>query len=346
MAQQIFIDGIGISSYRSFGSEIQRIGPLEKINLFIGQNNSGKSNILLFLHKHYKNAVEEEATPSNQNSTLRNTMLKFEGLDKHLGQNFGEMNIAIGLKIEGEKYAFLLYNRFSTFKAYLERILKSKTLTKGKNIAWFLYKTSDQYSGTHSAHLLDTPGAAIFHVRHSEGVSKVESVYTSSEKSHICADLGYRASDLLQANYIVWVEGPSDRVYINYWISAIDPELIEGLHYSIMFYGGRLLSHLSAEEKDFKEQEINKFIDLRSLNRNISIVIDSDREQEDSSINGTKQRIVEEFNTGAGFAWVTKGREIENYVGPNSLEVKCSPLSRQKNIKVKTDNCTDKRQAK
>ena len=49
----IFIDGIGLSGYRSFGDKVQRIGPFGKINLFIGKNNSGKSNIIKFIHEHY-----------------------------------------------------------------------------------------------------------------------------------------------------------------------------------------------------------------------------------------------------------------------------------------------------
>src|SRR6266566_1391356 len=49
----IFVLGFGLSGYRSFGPELQRIGPCQKINLIIGQNNSGKSNVLHFLHDHY-----------------------------------------------------------------------------------------------------------------------------------------------------------------------------------------------------------------------------------------------------------------------------------------------------
>ena len=45
----VYIDGIGISGYRSFGNKICRIGPFGKINIFAGQNNSGKSNILNYL---------------------------------------------------------------------------------------------------------------------------------------------------------------------------------------------------------------------------------------------------------------------------------------------------------
>jgi predicted ATP-dependent endonuclease of OLD family len=168
---------------------------------------------------------------------------------------------------------------------------------------------------THSAHFLDLPEAAIFHVRLESGVSIVEPAVTDKAKSSICSDLGYRPSDLLQANSVIWVEGPSDRIYINHWIHAVDPALKEGLHYSILFYGGRLLSHLTANDP-----EVEEFISLRRLNRHITIVIDSDRSKADEPINSTKKRVVDEFNQGPGFAWVTQGREIENYVAPYLME--------------------------
>ena len=38
-------------------------------------------------------------------------------------------------------------------------------------------------------------------------------VDTYRDSCHILDDLEARASDLLQANGIVWVEGPSDRIY-------------------------------------------------------------------------------------------------------------------------------------
>lgn len=102
--------------------------------------------------------------------------------------------------------------------------------------------------------------------------------------------LGYRASDLLQCNAVIWVEGPSDRIYLNHWIRAVAPELVEGVDYSIMFYGGRLLSHLSADDS-----EVSDFISLRKLNRNVAVVIDSDRCSSRASINTTKQRVSAEL---------------------------------------------------
>lgn len=185
-----------------------------------------------------------------------------------------------------------------------------------KLIRFINEKTNNQYFiTTHSAHLLDTPKASIFHIRQHQGESIVEKASTDKQKAAICEDLGYKASDIMQANSIIWVEGPSDRIYLNYWIHSIAPDLVEGIHYSIMFYGGRLLSHLTAEDP-----EVNEFISLRRLNRHISILIDSDKDKLRDKINATKARVKLEFDRGPGFAWVTKGREIENYVEPTVLE--------------------------
>ncbi len=171
-------------------------------------------------------------------------------------------------------------------------------------------RTSNQYlMTTHSAHILEHPDAAIFHVRWDGEQSVVERALTSGDRVRICDDLGYRASDLLQTNAVIWVEGPSDRLYIRHWLRAVDPTLIEGVHYSIMFYGGRLLSHLSADDP-----EVNDFISLRQINQHLAIVIDSDQPKRGANLNATKQRVRKEFDKGPGFAWVTKGREIENYL--------------------------------
>ena len=189
-------------------------------------------------------------------------------------------------------------------------------LLQRKLIHYLYTKTNNQYFiTTHSAHIVDAERAAIFHVRLVDGCSIVESVKTTPALADICYDLGYRASDILQSNCIIWVEGPSDRIYLSHWIKALDPLLIEGLHYSIMFYGGRLLSHLSGDDP-----EVTEFISLRRMNRYISIIMDSDRKKSRSPINATKRRIQVEFDKGPGFAWITQGREIENYVADDIYE--------------------------
>ncbi|HSI96512.1 MAG: AAA family ATPase [Methylophilaceae bacterium] len=177
-------------------------------------------------------------------------------------------------------------------------------------------QTSNQYFiATHSPSLIDTPNAAIFRVLDENGSTCIQTALSSATRFDVCRDLGYKASDLLQANAIIWVEGPSDRIYLKHWLNAMDPSLKEGIDYSIMFYGGRLLSHLSANDELDSDAEIKALIALRQLNRNLVIVIDSDRAKAEDSINATKKRIQEEFNE-KGLVWITAGREIENYI-PN-----------------------------
>lgn len=187
-----------------------------------------------------------------------------------------------------------------------------------KLVRYLLEFTKNQYFiTTHSAALMDTPNAEIYHINLEQGESRVRRATSDRHKSEVCENLGYHPSDLLQANSIIWVEGPSDRIYLNSWIHSFSPELIEGIHYSIMFYGGRLASHLSGDDMD---EMIDDFISLRRLNRRSVILIDSDREKPRTKINATKTRLSQEFNTGPGYAWITDGREIENYLPPDQIK--------------------------
>ena len=136
----MFIDGIGIAGYRSFGSGSQRIGPLEKINLFIGQNNSGKSNILLFLTRLYKSVLQSIQTKA--------VHYKFDPIDRHLGDTSGKLSIEVGLKIGGNNYQAVLKKYEESLKSnrvslkFLESVLSCNTLTQGTNVAWFHYEAA------------------------------------------------------------------------------------------------------------------------------------------------------------------------------------------------------------
>ncbi|WP_448005996.1 ATP-dependent nuclease [Agromyces bauzanensis] len=174
--------------------------------------------------------------------------------------------------------------------------------------------TSNQYFiATHSAHLLDSDLGSIFHVERTDGRSRVSFAGSARDRAAVCADLGYRPSDLVQANAVIWVEGPSDRVYLKKWLELCAPgRFIEGLHYSIMFYGGSLLRELSALDSD----EVDEFISLRRLNRFMVVLIDSDKTTSQARLNESKKRVIAELEAdpATGMAWVTAGYTIENYV--------------------------------
>jgi predicted ATP-dependent endonuclease of OLD family len=188
-------------------------------------------------------------------------------------------------------------------------------LLQRKLMSYLQVHTNNQYFiATHSASFIDTPEAAIFHVRMDQNQTRITEAVLREERFAVCMDLGHRASDIIQANAVIWVEGPSDRVYLKFWLQNVGHELIEGIHYTIMFYGGRLLSHLSANDED-----VSEFIQLRNLNRHVAIVLDSDKNSPYVQINQTKRRIVDEFSK-SGIAWVTKGREIENYIEYSALQ--------------------------
>lgn len=175
----------------------------------------------------------------------------------------------------------------------------------------------------------DKDFAQVLHVTKQNGISTLHRIDNYFAKSEILNDLDVRASDLLQANGIIWVEGPSDRIYIKRWIEIwCEDELQEGRDYQFLYYGGRLLSHFTAET------EQSELINVLLTNRNAAIVMDSDKRSVYSHINGTKKRIQQEFSNANSFCWITHGKEIENYI-PNiaidqALEVKtkaqCGPF--------------------
>lgn len=147
-------------------------------------------------------------------------------------------------------------------------------------------------------------GAQIIRVCNDGHKSTVETVISDNDKQQLLNDLGVKASDLLQSNCLIWVEGPSDRIYIKKWIDLFsDRRLEEGLHYQFIFYGGSLLAHYSVNDKDL--------IHLLKINRHSYVVMDSDKTSEDAELKARVIRISKELPSSH---WITAGKEIENYL--------------------------------
>ncbi|WP_118802864.1 ATP-dependent nuclease [Haemophilus haemolyticus] len=91
-------------------------------------------------------------------------------------------------------------------------------------------------------------------------------------KTSLFYDLGIKPADAFQSNGIIWVEGPSDRIYIKNWLELYSIEnkkekFVENIHYSFVMYGGALMKYYSSDHNE---------IDINEINRNNLFIFDKD----------------------------------------------------------------------
>ncbi len=173
---------------------------------------------------------------------------------------------------------------------------------------------------THSSAALDMFGASdhaqIIHVRHDGISATAQTITTHFDRCGILSELGAKPSDLLQANGVLWLEGPSDRIYLNRFIELFsDDSLQEGTHYQCAFYGGSVLANSQFTEPEAENAEL---ANLLRLNANIALVCDGDRTADTVTGSELKDRVARVFTEIAkvphAFVWITEAKEVENYI--------------------------------
>jgi hypothetical protein len=138
--------------------------------------------------------------------------------------------------------------------------------------------------------------------------------------------LGVSGSTLLQTNCVIWIEGPSDRLYIRYWLKQLDESLQEGSDYAFAFYGGKILSHFAFEEDEFA---IEDFLSMLKISRFSAVIMDKDLPSQSlDKPRETKQRILDEAQSDPAhrLARLTEGREIENDIPIDIFRQACTEL--------------------
>ena len=176
---------------------------------------------------------------------------------------------------------------------------------------------------THSSTAPDLFGmsenAQIIHVVHDGETARATIVSAHFDRLGVVSELGARPSDLLQANGIVWVEGPSDRIYLNRWIQLYsEGALREGRDYQCAFYGGSLLARTQFKPPEEAKDDL---ANLLRVNPNIVVVCDGDRQTKGSRIKNRVRRIRKEVqDIPNAHIWITEAREIENYLPGSVLE--------------------------
>lgn len=151
------------------------------------------------------------------------------------------------------------------------------------------------------------------------------------ESIEVIDELGIKTSDLLQANGIIWVEGPSDRIYIRSWLNMRYPGIFEeGRDYQFVYYGGRLLAHYTA--CDPTKEEVDNYINVLAVNSKAFFVMDSDQTSPTDPLEKRKEHIIQKLEEKNIFYWVTKGREIENYLDLSKYDIQLGQFDKLENM--------------
>lgn len=137
-----------------------------------------------------------------------------------------------------------------------------------------------------------------------------------TDNRRILDDLGVTSGDLAQANGVIWVEGPSDRVYIKRWLELYAAHIgqappIERIHYAFASYGGSLIKHIALSDAS------HAGTNLLSINRNFAIVIDRDNDSpNEEDLGKEKKRLLFEAESlnAKHAVWITDPYTIEVYL--------------------------------
>lgn len=139
----------------------------------------------------------------------------------------------------------------------------------------------------------------------SKNNTEIKLISNDSESWNMLLDLGHAPSDVLHPNGIVWVEGPSDLIYIRRWLNILAPKLTLGKDYEIMWYGGANLSHIGIRRCWKDSDSSSKLIDLFKLNPNWAFIVDSDTHNKKitKGIQKRKDEVIKECKTQNKYYW-------------------------------------------
>jgi len=155
---------------------------------------------------------------------------------------------------------------------------------------------------THSPIFIDRRGRGTLHLVQREygktSIQRINEDYLSAVE-----ELGARNSDILQSDFVVYTEGPSDaailetvaREYVEDW---------ERKNITIQHLGG------TGNIKKCNPE------DLEGINHNFCFLLDSDRRHEDDTPSDAVQQIRDDCQGLRAFVHILEKREIENYTWP------------------------------
>lgn len=161
------------------------------------------------------------------------------------------------------------------------------------------------FISTHSPIFVDAfSDASVYQVSKDGGRGRISKCVTGESRRALLDELDVRPSTLLQTNFVIWVEGPSDAVLIEHWLRLVDERLRNHVHYHFAHTGGSVFENFNWEGED--TQRVLGGL-LRTC-RNTFLVADRDgKEGLKKFVERARKELTEDL------CWITDGYEIEWY---------------------------------
>jgi AAA15 family ATPase/GTPase len=149
---------------------------------------------------------------------------------------------------------------------------------------------------------------------------------------NVLSDLGFEMKDIYYPNCLIYVEGPTDIIYIHYWLKLYIIEkglkdFQKGIDFDFVEYGGTLASHLTATfiNSEDKSDEIftTSLQNMFSSNRNVLFITDDDDGKSNFEI--AKNRIKDLLNQNKeigfnnDFIKCSSVKTIEEFIGEKNI---------------------------
>ncbi|ELK49722.1 ATP-dependent endonuclease of the OLD family- like protein [Haloferax sp. BAB-2207] len=152
---------------------------------------------------------------------------------------------------------------------------------------------------THSQVFVDNRDSASLYVtKRTDGRTNFRRV---NEDAFVAVDeIGARNSDLLQSDFVIYTEGPSDAKILR----TIAKHTIDNwgeYNISIQYLGGSNIAHCDPTE-------------LRKINRNFAIILDSEKKSEGAEVDASAKELQEETEALGKECKILEKRAIENYL--------------------------------
>ncbi len=161
---------------------------------------------------------------------------------------------------------------------------------------------------------------------------------------NVLSDLGFEMKDIYYPNCLIYVEGPTDIIYIHYWLKLYIKEKLsinekkikdyqKGIDFDFVEVGGTLASHLTATfhnpDDKFDEKLTSSLQNMFSSNRNVLFITDDDGGK--SNFEKAKKRIEnllkqnKEKGFNNEFIKCASVKTIEEFIGDNIAADKSKP---------------------